>query len=127
MKYLIDSSAWIEYLKGSEAGEKVYKILQGNNEIFTLPLNISEVVSKIKRENGNVDIAYESIISNALLLEVNQNIAKEAGLLHSQLRRKSSSISIADTLMITSVKAISAKLLTKDEHFKDFKEAIIIK
>ncbi len=38
MKYLVDSSAWIEYLNGSKAGEELDKILIKNSEIFTPPL-----------------------------------------------------------------------------------------
>lgn len=126
MKYLIDSSAWIEYLNGSKTGEKVSKVLRGNNEIFILPLNIAEVISKVRRISGNIDVAYESMVSNALVLEANPKTAKEAGLLHAQLRKKSSSISIADTLMVASARAISANVLTTDKHFKDFKEAILL-
>ena len=127
MRFIVDSSAWIEYLNGSEAGETVNKIIQEDNEIFILPLNIAEVTSKIKRTKRNVDVAYNSMISNALVLEATPKIAREAGLLHAQLRRKMSSISLADTLMIASAKAISAKILTKDKHFKNFKETILLK
>src|SRR3990167_3527893 len=98
MKYMIDSSAWIEYLNGGASGEKVNKIIkEENNEIITLALNISEVISKTKRMNRNADLAYESIISNAEFFDITPEIAKEAGLLHSQLRKQNQSISIADT------------------------------
>ncbi|MFB6246710.1 MAG: PIN domain-containing protein [Candidatus Pacearchaeota archaeon] len=46
MRYFIDSSAWIEYLRGSKKGERVHKILNSDSQVFTLPLNISEVISK---------------------------------------------------------------------------------
>jgi len=126
MKYLIDSSAWIEYLRGSKAGEKVYEILKEDNEIYTLSINIGEVISKVKRDNGQIEIAYNSLTSNVNILGITPEIAKEAGLLHAQLKEKINSISLADTFMIASAKAIYAKILTCDEHFKNFKEAIII-
>ena len=53
MKYLIDTSAWIEYLNGSESGEKVNKILKNRNEIYVISLIISEVISKVKRKEGD--------------------------------------------------------------------------
>ena len=64
MKYIIDSSAWIEYLQGSIFGEKVREILMNNNEIYVINITISEVVSKIKREKSDFELAYKTIISN---------------------------------------------------------------
>ena len=127
MRYLIDSSAWIEYLDGGASGEKVNKIIkEENNEIITLALNISEVISKTKRMNRNADLAYESIISNAEFFDITPEIAKEAGLLHSQLRKQNQSISIADTLMMISSEALSARIVTKDNHFKNFKGVVLV-
>ncbi len=126
MKYLIDSSAWIEYLEGSETGEKVNKLLKSNNKIYTLSVNIGEVISKVKRRNKNVKIAYNILTSNVNILEITPEIAKEAGLLHAQLKEKIKSISLADTFIMASAKSISAKILTCDNHFKNLKEAKII-
>ena len=127
MRYIIDSYAWIEYLNGGASGEKVNKIIkEENNEIITLALNISEVISKTKRMNRNADLAYESIISNAEFFDITPEIAKEAGLLHSQLRKQNQSISIADTLMMISSEALSARIVTKDNHFKNFKGVVLV-
>ena len=128
MRYLIDSSAWIEYLNGSKSGEIVNKIIkEDHNDIFILALNISEVVSRIKRLNGDVELAYDSMIANSEIFDITPKIAKEAGLLHFQLRKQSSSISLADTIMMVSSKILSAKIITKDNHFKNFKEVIFLK
>jgi len=126
MKYIIDSSAWIEYLEGSKSGEIVNKILDEDNEIFIIPLIISEVISKTKRKKQNYELAYETLIENAKINEISPKIAKEAGLLHAQMKDKISSISLADTMIITAAKALSAKIITCDEHFKGLKEIILI-
>lgn len=126
MKYIIDAYAWIEYLEGSEQGEKVYKILNADNEIFTLPITISEVVSKVKRNNGNSSLAYDAIISNSKILQSTTVVTKEAGLLHAELRKKKSSIGIVDCLLISHARSIKARILTGDNHFKNFKEAVML-
>jgi len=126
MKYIIDSSAWIEYLKGSEIGKKVAQILEEDNEIYIIPLNISEVVSKIKKENSNAELAYEVLVSNANLVEITPKIAKEAGLLHAQLKKKTKNISLIDTLIMCVAKSMSGKILTTDNHFKNSELAILI-
>ena len=126
MKYLIDSSAWVEYLEGSQVGEKVNQILKEDNEIITLPINIAEVISYISRKKGDVKLAYDLIIKNSQQFNFTIRIAKEAGILHAKMKTENSSFSLADGFMIISAKRLSANLITKDHHFKQFKEAIII-
>jgi len=75
MRYIIDSSAWIEYLSGSKRGEEVSKFLK-KEETFVIPIIISEVVSFVKRNNGNIEVAYDSIIKNAKIMEIAPRIAK---------------------------------------------------
>ena len=127
MKYLIDTSAWIEYLEGSETGEKVNNILrEKNNEIFIISLNIGEVISKIKRARKDVELAYETLINRAKILTITPRIAKEAGILHAEIKGKNASFSLADALIIKAAQSISAKIVTKDNHFKSFKETVLI-
>ncbi|MEK6844240.1 MAG: PIN domain-containing protein [Nanoarchaeota archaeon] len=123
--YIIDTSAWIEYLEGSQKGEAVNKFLK-NEQIFIIPIIISEVVSKAKRLNRNIDLAYSSLIKNSKVFEITPRIAKEAGLLHAETRLKIPSFALADATIICSARAFKAKILTTDNHFKSFKEAIII-
>ena len=126
MKYLIDTSAWIEYLEGSEIGEEVNKILENkNNEIFIIDLIIAETISKVKRKKRDVDSAFR-ITNNAKIINIDSLTAKEAGLLHAQEKQKNESFSITDALIIKTAEKINVKILTKDPHFKSFKEAIIL-
>ena len=127
MKYLIDSSAWIEYLEGSVSGEKVNEILQEKeHEIFVIYVNIAEVVSKVKRMKKDFELAYNVIISNSKILNVTPRVAKEAGILHAQLKSKNGNFSLADALIIKTAESVSAKILTKDNHFKNFRNTIMI-
>ncbi|MDO8459501.1 MAG: PIN domain-containing protein [Nanoarchaeota archaeon] len=126
MKYIIDAFSWIEYLEGSEKGKKVYEILSSDAENYSLSITIAEVVSKVKRKNGNQQLAYNSIISNSKTLEITSKIAQEAGLLHAEIRKKSPNFGIVDALLITAARDIKAKVLTGDHHFKQFNEAVLL-
>ena len=126
MKFIIDAYSWIEYLEGSKEGEKVYEILKSDNEKFVLLITIAEVVSKVKRKKGNFILAYESIISNAKVIDITPKIAKEAGLFHAEIRKKQPSFGIVDAFLITTARFINAKVLTGDKHFKNFKEVMLI-
>ncbi|MBU1252311.1 MAG: PIN domain-containing protein [Nanoarchaeota archaeon] len=127
MKYLLDTSGWIEYLEGSNAGEKVNEFLEAkNNEIYVTDIIISEVISKVKRKNSNSDLAYDCLIKNSKIFEITPRVARLAGLLHAEKRKRKSSFGLIDAIIILSARELGAKLITKDNHFKGFKEAIII-
>ena len=81
MKYLIDAYAWIEYLEGSKKGEIVNNYLESEDEIIILPITIAEVVSKVKRKNGNFELAYNIMISKSKVIETTPKISKNAGIL----------------------------------------------
>lgn len=127
MRYFIDSSAWIEYFSGSKAGEKLNEILNQDNEIYVISLIISEVVRNVKSNKKDFELAYESIIKNSKIFEITPKLAKEAGLMNAELRSRFGSFPLIDTLIICSAKALNAKVVTLDNHFKHFKEAIVLK
>ena len=127
MRYIIDSYAWIEYLNGSSIGEKVMKILKSGDEIYSLNLIIAEVISIIKRKNSNVDIAYQAITLNSKIAEISSEIAKEAGLFHAETKKKIKNFGLVDSLIYIVARKLNAKILTGDEHFRGFKEAVMIK
>jgi len=126
MKYLVDSSAWIEYLRGSSAGKKVHDILEGDNSVIVIPIIISEVIGKVKRDNQNIEIAYDSIINNAKIVELTPKLAKEAGILYTDLRKKESSVSLIDSLIICMAQSTASEIVTKDTHFKHAKNVLFI-
>jgi predicted nucleic acid-binding protein len=127
MRYLIDTSAWIEYFEGSESGKKIWELLkEEDNEIFTLNLILAEVISKFKRKNKNFNGAYESIISNSKVLDISSDSAKEAGLLQAETRKKVEGFGLVDSFVVCMAKQTNSKIVTKDHHFKSFKNVIFL-
>jgi len=127
MRYIIDSYAWVEYLEGSQLGEKVREIIiNKNNEVFSINLTIAEVVSKAKRKNLNVETAYRAINSNSKVAEVTPQIARDAGLFHANIRKEIKNFGLVDALILMLARKLNAKILTGDPHFKQFKEAIFM-
>ena len=127
MKFIIDSYALIEYLDGSSLGEKVKKIIEGNNELFSLNLTILEVISRTKRKKMDFESAYQLIISISKIAEITPELAKKAGIIHAEIREKIKDFGLVDSLLIILARKLNAKILTGDEHFRGFKEAIMIK
>lgn len=127
MKFLIDSSAWIEYLDGSEEGEKVYEILKGNHEIYTLSLIIAEVVSKSKRSDKDANISFKAIMNNSRIFEITSEIAKESGYFHAEMKRKQKGFGLVDAFIWICAQKLKAKLITRDNHFKKFENLILLR
>lgn len=126
MKCLIDAFSWIEFLEGSSVGIKVKEFLE-NNEIYTSTITIAEVISKVKRNNNDTEIAYRAVNNHSKIIPLNDEIAKEAGLLHAEVYKEIKDMSMADCILIITARKINAKVITGVHHFKHFKEAILIR
>ncbi|MAH45722.1 hypothetical protein CMI37_07820 [Candidatus Pacearchaeota archaeon] len=127
MKFVVDSYAWIEYLDGTMMGETVKKILKGDNEFYTLSLIVSEVISRVKRMDQDVDVAYNAIISNSKIIQLDSEFSKEAGLLHAKMNKEIKNFGLVDSILLLCARKLRAKIVTGDEHFRNVKEAVLIK
>jgi len=126
-KYVIDAYAWIEYLRGSRAGEKVRAILEEeNSEVYTCAVTIAEVISKTAREGQNAEIAYGILLNNSQVVNVDEEVSKRAGLLHAEMRKIERDFGLADAYVLATARRLRSKVLTGDLHFRGFKEAILI-
>jgi predicted nucleic acid-binding protein len=101
MKYIIDSFAWIEYFEGSNIGNVVKEYIESDNELYSINLTISEVVSRFKRKNLDPEPPYKAIISLSKVLDITPIIAKKAGILHAELKKKYHNLGLVDALIIT--------------------------
>ena len=120
-------NAWIEYFKGSEIGKKVNRILESKeNEIFTSIITIAELASILKRKNEDVELCCKIVKDSSELFFINAEIAKEAGILHAETRKKIKDFGMVDSIILLTAHKLNAKIVTGDPHFKGFKEAILI-
>ena len=126
-RYVVDSYAWIEYLDGTEIGRKVSDLIKENNEIFTCVLTIAEVVSKAARKGKDAKIAYDVLNSNSKIIDADEELSLRAGLLHYEMRKTVKDFGLADAYILATAGKLKAKILTGDMHFKNMKEAVLIK
>lgn len=124
-EYLIDAFAWIEYLEGSEQGEKVKQILQ-NHKCLTSAVTMAEVISRAKRTGKDTEIAFQAITLNSKVLQVNEEIAKKTGLIHAEKREKNKDFGLADAFILAHRKK-KQKILTGDPHFKGIEKIEFLK
>ena len=125
---MVDAWAWVEYLVGSEQGAKLNKILdESGNEIYTCAITLAEVISKVARENRDVEAAYSMLSSNSQLVNIDKELSLEAGLLHCEIRKTLKDFGLADAYVLATARKLNAKVLTGDLHFKNIKDAVMIK
>lgn len=126
-KYVIDAYAWVEYLIGSKSGEKVKDAVETeNNEIFTCAVTVAEVVSKTAREGRDFEVAYDILLSNSQVVNADETVSKDAGVLHSEMRKTQKDFGLADAFVLAVARRTKSKILTGDVHFKGVKGAVLI-
>lgn len=127
MRYIIDSWAWIEYLDGTKNGLKVKEILTEENEVFTLILSLAEIISRAKRKEKDIESVENAILVNSKIINIDVKVAKDAGLLHAEMRKTIKDFGLIDAFVLKAARELKAKIVTGDEHFCNMKEAILIK
>jgi predicted nucleic acid-binding protein len=127
-RYVVDARAWIEYLVGSEYGSKLNEILDDDgSEIYTCAVTLAEVISKVAREGRDVEVAYSLLLSNSQIMDADEELSKNAGLLHAEVKQKEKNFGLADAYVLATAKKLKSKVLTGDAHFKNIKDAVLIR
>jgi len=121
---LIDSWAWIEYFRGSKAGEQIKGVIEDSEEKMVIStINIAEVYRSILRFYSE-DFAEEKIEAmkqRAFVCDVIEEIAVEAA----KIKHKKK-WGLGDSLIYATAKKEGARVLTGDPDFKDVEGVIFI-
>ncbi len=126
MIVILDSSAVVEIMRGSEKGEKARKILEIADVIILPAVVIAELTSYAVR-NGIDTKFVEEIERNSIVANIDSKIAKEAGKYHASRKKIQRGISLADCTIIAIADEYGGTIITTDHHFKLYKgKAIII-
>jgi predicted nucleic acid-binding protein len=126
--YVVDAWAWIEYLIGSEKGAKLEEILEDETtEVYTCAVTLAEVVSKVAREGKDTEVAYSLLLSNSQIIDADEELSKNAGLLHAEMRKTEKDFGLADSYVLATTTKMKSKILTGDLHFKNVAGALLLK
>jgi len=125
-RLVVDSWAWVEYLRGSEAGKRVDTRISQAGEVWTAVISLTEVVSKYRREKLSEQTAIEAIGSLSKFELPSRNDAIEAGRIHAEVKTKSANFGLADAFVLQLARKVKGKVLTGDSDFKGLREAELI-
>lgn len=124
-KYVIDSSAWYEYLEGSEKGAKIHSYIDKGESAITI-LGIAELADKFERENKSFDATLRFINSKAAILSLTIFIVQEAAKIKKKQRINKSKFGLADALHYATAKQHAASFITLDNDFTELENVVIL-
>jgi predicted nucleic acid-binding protein len=125
-EYVVDSWAWVEYLRGGASGRSVRVAVEGGARLLTTPITLAEIVSKFAREGLDREEASRAIGSLARIDPITQEDAKEAGSIHAQVKKETRNFSLGDAFVLQLARKRNAKVLTGDPDFRGLPEAEMI-
>ncbi len=125
--YVLDSSAWIEYFRGTKKGELVEKCL-GHGKTATPAIVLGELSDFYTR--GNKDYFEKDLLfisSKTSIIDLSAEIAIDAGKIKNAVRRKyKNNFGLADAVILATARKFEAQTVTSDSHFKGLKETIFL-
>lgn len=114
---LLDTSAWIEFFKGSVLGEKVKRILK-EEQAYTSAITLAEVSRWVQENRGDVGFAIGQIRENSIIIPLEEPILIESGVRYVELRATKKKISMIDVIIYVTAIRHGLELITKDPDFK---------
>ncbi|MEM0268251.1 MAG: type II toxin-antitoxin system VapC family toxin [Candidatus Korarchaeum sp.] len=132
MRIVLDTYGWVEIFIGSEGGERVRRIIEESEEVYTPTIVLAEVARKYLREGFGEDEILERldvIDYSSEVVPIDKRIALEASKCYLELterakREKLRDPSLFDAIVLATARVLDAKLLSGDEHFKGMDEVI---
>jgi len=131
--HVIDSYAWIEYFRASPAGERAKKLIEGEGSA-TPSIVVAEVSRKLLKEveAGKETLEergrhLEFIRASSQILHLTFDLAASAGEIDVEMKKKARGWGLVDSIVLTFARSADARIVTGDEHFREIKEAMMIK
>ncbi len=121
--YVVDSWAWVEYLRGSRVGQLVKKELESGSETLTNVVTLAELTSKLRRERLDLEAAWRAVTGLSKTIAVTETDAKDAGILHAAVKETNANFSLANAFVLQTARKRGCRILTGDPDFKGIKEA----
>jgi predicted nucleic acid-binding protein len=121
MTVTFDTSAWIEYFSGSDAGQLAKSYIESEENIFTTAISLMEIKNKYQRERKSWNDRIKFIVERSTIVEIDDELALLAADVKNEF-----GLHTIDAIIYAAASATKSKLLTKDGHFKNLKNVIML-
>ncbi|MBI5389528.1 PIN domain-containing protein [Candidatus Woesearchaeota archaeon] len=124
-KYLIESSAWVEYLGGSAKGKKVKELIE-SEAVATSVISIAELADKFEREGLTFQPSLNFMHATSAILPITVDICVHAAAIKKEQRTLSPKFGLADALHLATARREKARLITSDGDFRGSTDVVLI-
>lgn len=114
---LLDTSAWVEYFKGSEKGKRVRAIL-AESQTYTSAITFAEISKWLSENHLPLEIAIAQIKKNSIIIDLEENLLIESGRQYVFLRKIKLKTGLIDTIIYVSAILHDLTLITGDFDFQ---------
>lgn len=132
MKIVVDSWAWVEMLKLSEAGKAAKAEVERAEDVLTPTIVMAELARKYVREGTDQQIVrswLQGIAEATEVYGIDAELAMESALASIELVAKSKkerleAPGLGDALVLATARTNRARILTGDSHFRGLPDTI---
>ena len=126
MGYLVDTSAWIEYLRGTELGHVAARYIEGEDQIITHTLVVAElrrVYARDRRTDFDDHLAFIQVAGS-----LHYWLDVETAVLAGDIRQSEAiaGTSLVDCIQVAVARREGHLVLVKDTQFRSFPEALVL-
>ena len=129
--FVVDSYAWIEYFRGSEAGRRVREFVEGGNSA-TPAIVVTELSAKLARDikaGAETDDGrrrrLDFVRSTTPVAVMDGDMAVLAGEVDMKRKERVRNWGLVDSIVLTTARSVGAKVVTGDRHFADLKDEVV--
>lgn len=132
MKIIVDSWAWVEILKLSEAGKAAKAKIEQADEAFTPGLVLAELARKYLREGVAPAVIkrwLQGVSEATEIYGIDPPLALESAKAAAELVAKSreeglSRPGLSDAIILATARAVQGEVLTGDPHFRGLSDTL---
>jgi len=132
VRIIVDSYAWIEIFAGTAKGEGATKVMDDADELYTPDVVLAEIARKYGREGFErtvIEKRLDRIAEVSQVISIDKEVALASASAFFDLREgaKKKGLNepgLFDAIILGTTRALSAKVLTGDPHFKDLGETL---
>jgi len=126
-RLVVDASAWIEYLDGSQKGARIRDLASDEgNEVFTASLSVAEVVSRVQRCGQDGRRTAQNLEAACIIVPMDFTLAVSTGLIHAAMRVKIPDFPYGDAAVLAVARTLKARIVTCDSHFAGERDVILL-
>lgn len=124
--YVLDASAWIEYVKGTSRGAEVRRIIDGK-QVLVSSYTVLEVAIALGREGRVVEDVVRVLLDRALVHHLSSTTAANAAQFFLAARSKRPKFSGGDAVVVSTADELGFPLVTCDNDFTGLQGVIVVR